>query len=174
MEIPTPDILAWGYCLPRGVQGLWLAAFFRVVREVDLARLSPRVKRAQSDWRVTATLGCPRCQHPEQNTRAGCHSSIKLKHNSACRGYKMIAQPSLSTLANDPRATQLLVSPQGNSLRLNSSVYIHMYFRSGCASLSRLCNQYHNTWPIMRETANSSEYWAVREVEWEDQAPVTS
>jgi hypothetical protein len=40
-----------------------------VVREVDLARLSPWVKRAQSDWwvkraqsdwRATVTLGCPR------------------------------------------------------------------------------------------------------------------
>jgi hypothetical protein len=29
-------------------------------READLARLSPRVKRAQFDWRVTVTLGCPR------------------------------------------------------------------------------------------------------------------
>jgi hypothetical protein len=38
-------------CLPRGV---------RVVREVDFARLSPRVKRAQSDWQATVTLGCPR------------------------------------------------------------------------------------------------------------------
>jgi hypothetical protein len=27
---------------------------------VDLARLSPRVKRAESDWRATVTLECPR------------------------------------------------------------------------------------------------------------------
>jgi hypothetical protein len=32
-----------------------------MVREVDLARLSPRVKRVQSDWQATVTLGCPRC-----------------------------------------------------------------------------------------------------------------
>jgi hypothetical protein len=31
-----------------------------VVREADLARLSPRVKRAQSNWRATVALGCPR------------------------------------------------------------------------------------------------------------------
>jgi hypothetical protein len=48
-------------CLPGGVQGLWLATFFRVVREVDMASLSPRVKRAQCDWRATVTLGWPRC-----------------------------------------------------------------------------------------------------------------
>jgi hypothetical protein len=36
-------------CLPRGVQRLRLATFFRLMREVDLARLSPRMKRAQSD-----------------------------------------------------------------------------------------------------------------------------
>jgi hypothetical protein len=32
-----------------------------MLREVNLARLSPRVKRAQSDWWVTVTLGCRRC-----------------------------------------------------------------------------------------------------------------
>jgi hypothetical protein len=51
MEIPTPYILAWG-----------LFTFFRVVREVDLVRLSPRVKRVQSDWRATVALGCPICE----------------------------------------------------------------------------------------------------------------
>jgi hypothetical protein len=28
-------------------------------RQVYLGRLSPRAKRAQSDWRATVTLGCP-------------------------------------------------------------------------------------------------------------------
>jgi hypothetical protein len=46
--------------LPRGVLGLWLATFLRVARGVDLARLSPRAKRAKSDWQATVTLGCPR------------------------------------------------------------------------------------------------------------------
>jgi hypothetical protein len=30
-------------------------------REQNWLLLSPRVKRAQSDWRATVTLGCPRC-----------------------------------------------------------------------------------------------------------------
>jgi hypothetical protein len=47
-------------CLPRGVQGLWLATFLRAARGVDLARLSPRAKRAHSDWQATVNLGCPR------------------------------------------------------------------------------------------------------------------
>jgi hypothetical protein len=30
-------------------------------REQNWLLLSPRAKRAQSDWRATVTLGCPRC-----------------------------------------------------------------------------------------------------------------
>jgi hypothetical protein len=30
-------------------------------REQNWLLLIPRVKRAQSDWRATVTLGCPRC-----------------------------------------------------------------------------------------------------------------
>jgi hypothetical protein len=35
--------------------------FLPMQRGADLARLIPRVKRAQSDWQATVTLGCPRC-----------------------------------------------------------------------------------------------------------------
>jgi hypothetical protein len=52
MEIPTPDILAWGL-FPSGSSRDVIGHLFRVLREVDLARLRPRVKRAKSDWRAT-------------------------------------------------------------------------------------------------------------------------
>jgi hypothetical protein len=34
--------------------------FFANAKGAELARLSPRVKRAESDWQATVTLGCPR------------------------------------------------------------------------------------------------------------------
>jgi hypothetical protein len=46
-------------CLARGVQVLRLATFIHVGRGADIARLSPRAKRAKSDWWATVTLGCP-------------------------------------------------------------------------------------------------------------------
>jgi hypothetical protein len=39
-----------------------LATILREVRGAELARLSPRVERAESDWQATVTLGCPRWQ----------------------------------------------------------------------------------------------------------------
>jgi hypothetical protein len=42
------------------IQGLWLVTFLLAARGVDLARLSPGVKRAESDWQANVTLGCPR------------------------------------------------------------------------------------------------------------------
>jgi hypothetical protein len=37
--------------------------FSRGEGEVDLARLSPSVNRAESDWRATVIPGCPRCSY---------------------------------------------------------------------------------------------------------------
>jgi hypothetical protein len=41
--------------------------FYRMAREADLARLIPRAKGAQSDWRETVTLGCPRVQRAQSD-----------------------------------------------------------------------------------------------------------
>jgi hypothetical protein len=58
---PPLQISLLEVCLLQGVQGLWLATFLPVQRGVNMARLSPRAKRAQSDWQATVTLGWPRC-----------------------------------------------------------------------------------------------------------------
>jgi hypothetical protein len=57
-------ILAWGLFISgRCVlfQGLWVRGhLFRMAREADLARLIPRAEGAQSHWRATIILGCPK------------------------------------------------------------------------------------------------------------------
>jgi hypothetical protein len=52
-------------------------------REHNLLLLSPRVKRAQSDWRATVTLGCPRCVLPalEHHIYSDVEGGIKINGN---------------------------------------------------------------------------------------------
>jgi hypothetical protein len=52
--------------------------FFRVARAADFARLIPRAKGVQSNWRETVTLGCPRWVRFE-NSRV---VRIRVSHDS--------------------------------------------------------------------------------------------
>jgi hypothetical protein len=53
-----------------------------VERGAELARLSPRVKRAQFDWRATVTLGCPRCRNKAglKNGSFCCNNTLNFKN----------------------------------------------------------------------------------------------
>jgi hypothetical protein len=80
---PPLQISLLEVCLPRWVQGLWLATFLCVVRELDLARLSPGAKRTKSDCRVTVTLGCPRWAAASLWCRGWYHQAIGSYRSSS-------------------------------------------------------------------------------------------
>jgi hypothetical protein len=74
----------------REFQGLWLATFLPVQRGADLARLKPMVKRAQSDWRVTVTLVCPRWGWVEMEILCGLTEYRNSVQGVVCEVFSAI------------------------------------------------------------------------------------
>jgi hypothetical protein len=99
-KIPTPDILAWGLF----TSGSSRAVIGHLSSDGEgsrfKARLSPRVKRAESDWEATVTLGCPRWGDSETLVHQVFHPFQFSYHMLAFNRYRIRQKESTMTPAS--------------------------------------------------------------------------